>query len=457
MVKESGKILIIDDDEYITLSLKLFLDQHFIKVVASTNPNEIPALLKEDQFDVVLLDMNFTHGDTSGSDGLFWLEKIKSLSESTNIILITAYGDVNNAVNAMKKGALDFIIKPWQNDKLLATVKTGFKLSSEQQKVKQLKSRVKYISSPIDQQYAEIVGHSAAMQKIFSTISKVARTQANVLILGNNGTGKELVARAIHRNSDRSEEAFISVDLGALSETLFESELFGHKKGAFTDAKADRIGRFEAANKGTIFLDEIGNVPLNLQAKLLTVLQNRQITKLGTNIPIDIDVRIICATNANITELVRGNHFREDLLYRINTVEIHLPSLKDRLDDIPLLVEHFLSVYSKKYNKEGIVVSEHVVKKLQTYDWPGNIRELQHALERALILSDEKELQVADFSFAEEKDSNLPVLDNYNLEKMEEWAVKNAISKHKGNISNAAKELGLSRGAMYRRMEKYGL
>ena len=453
---QKGKILIVDDDNYVALSLKMFLEQHFTSVISIGSPDKIPNELQKLDVDVVLLDMNFQHGESSGKEGMKWLNKITQLSPDTSVVLMTAYGDINLAVDAIKEGASDFLVKPWQNEKLLATVSTAYQLNKEKRTVKHLRSKQKYITH-LNNQYVDIIGQSNEMKTIYKQIQKVAATDANVLILGANGTGKELVAKAIHKNSHRAEEVFISVDLGSITDTLFESELFGHKKGAFTDAKEDRIGRFEAATGGTIFLDEIGNLPLSLQARLLTVLQNRKVTRLGTNEPIDIDVRVICATNSNILEMVKAGKFREDLLYRVNTVELPLPSLKDRLDDIPLLSEHFLKMYCKKYGKEDIRVPDYVVKKLQSYQWPGNIRELQHAIERAVIMSDGGELQASDFLFLNQDLEGSTTIDNYNLESLEEWAVKNAIKKHRGNISHAAKELGLSRGAMYRRMEKYGL
>jgi len=455
-MKQKGKILIVDDDAYVALSLKMFLEQHFSQVTTIHLPDKIPSELQKLDIDVVLLDMNFQQGESSGKEGMKWLKKIVNLSPDTSVILMTAYGDINLAVEAIKEGASDFLVKPWQNEKLLATVNTAYKLNQEKRTVKHLRSKQKYITN-LNNQYADFIGQSAEMKNIYKQIEKVATTEANVLILGANGTGKELVAKALHKNSNRSEEVFITVDLGAVSETLFESELFGHKKGAFTDAKEDRIGRFEAASGGTIFLDEIGNLTLPLQAKLLTVLQNRTITKLGTNEAIDIDVRVVCATNGNIKQMVKEGVFREDLLYRINTVAMQIPTLSERIDDIPLLVEHFLKSYCKKYQKENIRIPEYVIKKLQDYHWPGNIRELQHAIERSVIMSEGGELQAGDFLFLNQNEDNAPTIDNYNLEGLEEWAVKNAIKKHRGNISHAAKELGLSRGAMYRRMEKYGL
>jgi transcriptional regulator with PAS, ATPase and Fis domain len=323
---------------------------------------------------------------------------------------------------------------------------------------KSLRSRQKQLSADLDQPFHDFIGGSPAMQEVFSAIQKVAQTDANVLILGENGTGKELVARELHRQSPRADEVFISVDMGALSETLFESELFGHVKGAFTDAKDDRAGRFEIASGGTLFLDEIGNLPLTLQAKLLTVLENRQVIRLGSNKPISIDVRLICATNLAIYDMVAQNNFRQDLLYRVNTVEIHLPPLRERIEDIPILVEHFLKIYSKKYHKPLKGLSSATMKRLEKYHWPGNVRELQHALERAIIMSDTKVLQPSDFLFPspETKGDEL-TLDNYDLEDIEKLIIHKAVSKHRGNITHAAKELGLSRASLYRRMEKYGL
>lgn len=457
MRKTPGKILVIDDDKYITVSLKMLLEEHFTAVQTETNPEKIPFLLNNDEFDVIILDMNFQQGETSGKEGLKWLKRIKDISPQASIILITAYGEVNNAVQAIKDGALDFVIKPWQNEKLLATVSAAFQLAHEKKRVRKLSSQTKILSSSIDHQYINIIGQSEVMLDIFKTIHKISNTNANVLILGDNGTGKEMVARAIHRNSDRTNEVFISVDMGAITESLFESELFGHKRGAFTDANEERVGRFEAASGGTLFLDEIGNVPLNLQAKLLSVLQSRTITKVGSNEAIPVDVRLICATNGNLNKMIKDNTFREDLLYRINTVEVMLPSLSDRPEDIPLLCEHFLKYYSGKYQKTHLKLPDYVIKKLQRYSWPGNIRELQHAIERAVIMSEASTLQSADFAFLENEAQEELEGDNYNLERLEAWAIKNAIKKYHGNISHAAQELGLSRGALYRRIEKYDI
>ncbi len=457
MSKSSGNILLVDDDEFVLLSIKLLLDPHFNSVKTLNNPERIPALFEREQIDVVVLDMNFRHGDTSGNQGRFWLKKILSFNPDTQVILVTAYADIQVAVESIKEGALDFIVKPWQNEKLLTTVKTANIVSQEKRKVKQLRSQQKELVSAIDKRFEPLIGVSAAISAIRKTIEKVAPTEADVLILGQNGTGKEVIAREIHRHSNRREGIFMNVDVGSLSESLFESELFGHRKGAFTDAKSDRIGRFEAATGGTLLLDEIGNLSLPLQAKLLTVLQHKKIVKLGTNEEVDVDVRIICATNCDLHAMVAEGKFREDLLYRINTVEITVAPLCDRSEDIPLIADHFLAKFRHKYQKPNLKISEVLTTFLQRYRWPGNIRELQHAVERAVIMSEGDQLLPEDFGSLQKQPSGEFVFDHLNLEKLEAWAIEKAIAKHKGNISHAAEELGLSRGAMYRRLERYGI
>ncbi len=456
MPAQEGNILVVDDDEYIGLSLKLLLDQHFARVTAVTDPEEIPRLLAE-KYDVIILDMNFRHGETSGKEGMRWLGLIRERDPTVSVVLLTAYGEVNVAVEAMKTGAVDFVVKPWKNEKLLATVNSAFRLAREKQRSARLETRQKMFSADIDNQFADMVGDSSGMKAILDAIRKVAPTPADVLILGENGTGKEVAARAVHRHSDRSGEVFVSVDLGAIPENLFESELFGHKKGAFTDAREDRIGRFEAASGGTLFLDEIGNLPLSLQSRLLTVLQRREIVRVGTNTPIPVDVRIICATNTDLQKAVRDGTFREDLLYRINTVELVIPPLRDRLSDLPVLIDHMLEKFTRKYQRPDMTVSPQVIGLLKTYAWPGNIRELQHAVERAIIMAEGKRLEKEDFSFIFARAEDHQHLQDFNLENLEAWAIRKAITKHEGNISHAARELGLSRGAMYRRMEKYNI
>ncbi len=458
MDKKTGKILIVDDDEDILQAARLLLKKHVGQVDTEKNPKIIPSLLKNNSYDVILLDMNFAKGATSGKEGFEWLNKILEVDPAAVIVPITAFGDVSMAVRAIKEGATDFVLKPWQNEKLIATVSAAIHLRRSRIEADNLRSRQKQLSADLDQPFHDFIGESSAMEKVFVSIQKVAKTEANVLILGENGTGKELVARELHRQSQRANEVFISVDMGAVSETLFESELFGHVKGAFTDAREDRAGRFEIASGGTLFLDEICNLPLTLQAKLLTVLENRMVIRLGSNKHIPIDVRLICATNMPVHELVAENKFRQDLLYRINTVEIHMPSLKERVEDIPLLVNHFLKIYCKKYNKPLKRVSPATLKRVEKYPWPGNVRELQHAIERAVIMSDSTALQPSDFFFpsTEAKEDGL-VFDDFNLEEIEKMVIRKALSKHAGNISHAAKELGLSRTSLYRRFEKYGL
>lgn len=456
-MKEKAKILILDDDNYVLLSLRILLEQHYTDVRGINNPNQLISALEENDFDVVILDMNFSAGETSGKDGLKYLQQVKEANPNTSVLLLTAYGEIDLAVEAMRLGAYDFLVKPWENEKLLSSVKKAFELNNAAKKINQLETDKTVLLNELNAPFNEIIGESEAIKRVFNQIEKVAKTNANVLITGENGTGKELVARAIHKASDRKDEIFLNVDMGAVSETLFESELFGHKKGAFTDARADRIGKFEAANGGTLFLDEIGNLPLALQAKLLRVIQDQKVTKVGENKPVDLDIRLICATNANLDELVKSDQFRQDLLFRINTIEIELPPLRERQEDIPVLAEHFLEVFMQKYKKPSLFVADYVYNKLQKYDWPGNIRELQHTVERAVIMSDGKQLQVSDFNLKDTNEAELGSIDSFNLDEIERWAIESAIKKHQGNISHAAQELGLSRGALYRRMEKYDL
>ncbi len=456
--KELGKILIIDDDEDVLLAAKFLLKKHAHDVIIEKNPKKIPFLMNNDSYDVILLDMNFSQDITSGKEGFYWLEQILEIEPSAVVILITAFGDVEMAVKALKVGATDFVLKPWQNEKLLATISSAIKLKKSYKEVDKLKQANKLLESDMNQPFKDIIGTSQAMNEVFSIIDKVAKTDANVLILGENGTGKELIARALHQKSIRKDNVFVGVDMGAITESLFESELFGHKKGSFTDAKEDRAGRFEVANKGTLFLDEIGNLSMPLQSKLLTVLQNRQVTRIGSNKITNVDIRLICATNMPLYDMVQTNEFRQDLLYRMNTVEIKLPPLRDRMDDIPLLTEHFVDSYCGKYRKQIKKIAAATMKKLQKYSWPGNIRELQHAIERAVIMSEGSVLNPDDFFFlAEKADAKKELSDNFNLDEVEKVVIQRAINKHSGNISKAAKELGLTRASLYRRLEKHGL
>ncbi|MCK5207767.1 MAG: sigma-54-dependent Fis family transcriptional regulator [Cyclobacteriaceae bacterium] len=457
---KTGRILIVDDNEDLLRAARMFLKRHVSQVDIEKNPESIPSLLNNEQYDVILLDMNFTKDVSSGHEGFLWLENILDIDPSAVVVLITAYGDVQMAVKAIKEGATDFVLKPWENEKLLATIYSAMRLRETKIEVANLKSRQQLLSADADNKFQDIIGNSLVMQQVFKTIERVAETDANVLILGENGTGKEVIARSLHRNSLRSEEAFIGVDMGAISETLFESELFGHMRGSFTDAKEDRPGRFEVAHKGTLFLDEIGNLSLPLQAKLLSVLHSRQVTRVGSNKSKDIDIRLVCATNMPIFDMVKDNKFRQDLLYRINTIEIHIPPLRDRLDDIPLLANHFLNLYDRKYQKNVRAISEAAMKILQKYNWPGNVRELQHAIERAVIMCNSQVLNPEDFFFSANTsrvEETQVTLEDYHLEEVEKILIRKVLKKHDGNITQAANELGLTRSSLYRRLEKYGL
>lgn len=453
-----GKILAVDDNEDILFSLRLLLRPHVEKIVTFNSASSIQDVLKNEEFDVILLDMNFTKDAISGQEGFFWLKKILEIDPDAVVLFITAYGDIEKSVRAIKEGASDFILKPWQNEKLLATINSALNLRKSKKEIEKLKTRQKAINNMNNKTFKDFIGVSSEMQKVYTTISKVAATDASVLILGENGTGKELVARALHNNSQRSEEPFVSVDLTSISESLFESELFGHTKGSFTDAKADRPGRFEIASGGTLFLDEIGNLPLPLQAKILTMLERREVTRVGSNKPISIDIRLICATNMPLHQMIEEGKFRQDLLYRINTVEIDLPPLRERFGDIPLLAIHFFQVYSKKYKKPLRGFTKEAMKRLEEAAWPGNVRELQHVIERAVIMTESEwinpdDLQLRVLNKAPEELG----LDNYELDKVEKTIILKVMKMYQGNISKAAAELGLTRTSLYRRMEKYGL
>lgn len=458
MTLKTEKLLIVDDNEDILLAARMLLKQHVAEVHTETSPEKIPELLAQNSYDVILLDMNFTRDVSSGQEGFHWLGRILEIDPSAVVVLITAFGDAEMAVRAIKAGATDFVLKPWQNEKLLATVSSAISLRRSRREVDNLRSRQKQLSADLDQAFHEFIGSCEPMKRVFETINKVALTDANVLILGENGTGKELVARAVHRRSNRADEVFLSVDMGSISETIFESELFGHVKGAFTDAREDRAGRFEVASGGTLFLDEIGNLPLGMQAKLLAVLENRTLTRLGSNIARPIDIRLICASNMPLADMVEKGEFRQDLMYRINTVEVNLPPLRDRSIDIMLLAEHYLEIYCRKYNKVQKQISSAAQKRLEKYYWPGNVRELQHAIERAVIMSDSNTLQQEDFFFsvtAARPDGMS--FESFNLDEIEKTVIMKVLKKFDGNISHAADELGLTRTSLYRRMQKYGL
>lgn len=446
----------IDDDEDVLLAAKMLLKKQSHHVIIEKNPKKIPFLLNNDTYDVILLDMNFSKDITSGKEGFYWLEQILTYDPNAVVIMITAFGDVEMAVRALKAGATDFILKPWQNEKLIATISTAIRLKQSYNEVDKLKKAKEMLEEQISKPFSEIIGQSQTIREVFTLIDKVAKTDANVLILGENGTGKELIARAIHQRSLRKDNSFVSVDMGAITETLFESELFGHKKGAFTDAREDRPGRFELANNGTLFLDEIGNLSLGLQSKLLSALQSRMVTRVGSNNSIPVNIRLICATNMPLHKMVLENTFRQDLLYRINTVEIRVPPLCERVEDIPMLAQHYLGYYAKKYHKQVTTVAPEAMDKLKRYAWPGNIRELQHSIERAVIMTDSATLQESDFLLSRAL-SSAPSNNTLNLDEVEKSAIAKALQMHNGNISKAADELGLTRASLYRRMEKYGL
>ena len=456
-MKDDSKILVVDDDEGVLTAARLLLKSNGYQVLTEKRPDQVPSILETEQVGVVLLDMNFRSQLNTGNEGLYWLRQIKAKRPETVCIMITAYGDVELAVQCLKEGASDFVLKPWHNEKLLATVHAAKQLYIANRKADKLHYEKDMLKADLNRGYGTFIGESPAMQRVFKTIEKVASTDVNVLILGENGTGKDLVARAICRESPRKDKPFVAVDMGSVSESLFESELFGHVKGAFTDAREDRPGRFEVANGGTIFLDEIGNLSLAMQSKLLQVLQNREVIRVGAHRPVSLDVRLICATNQPLHEMVQERRFRQDLLYRINTVEIQLPPLRERKGDIPLLTDYFLKMYGKKYQKETKRITPGCAAILEKYPWYGNVRELQHALERAVIMSDSDMLLPEDILPA-----NPPAMvndkeENVNLEESERRLIEKALKKHAGNISYAARELGLSRAALYRRMEKFGL
>jgi DNA-binding NtrC family response regulator len=458
MDKKTGKILAIDDNRDILLSLKLLLKSHVASINIESNPKHIPELLKNEDYDVILLDMNFSKAVSSGEEGYYWLNVILNADPQAVVIFITAYGDVEKAVRAIKAGATDFVLKPWDNNKLLSTIHSAIQLRKARIEANQFRQKQKELGMNLDQPFHDMIGQSPQMKRIFETIKKVAKTDASVLILGENGTGKELVARALHRNSNHAEDIFLPVDLGSISESLFESELFGHMKGAFTDARENRAGRFEVASGGTLFLDEIGNLPLALQGKLLSAIERGEINRLGASKPIPIDVRYIFATNMPLYQMAEENTFRKDLLYRINTVEIQLPALRERREDIPLLSDHFLKVFSKKYNKKLTGFTPDAQNKLKLYPWPGNVRELQHAIERAVILSDQGILAPDDLMLSkDESKTMLTETGLYDLEDMEKRTILKVLRLNNGNVTKAAKEMGITRASLYRRIEKYGL
>jgi len=449
-----GQLLIVDDNSNVIKALKLFLKYEFDQVNGITNPNSIPSEFGKIEYDMVLLDMNFSAGVNTGNEGLFWLREIKKLSPATEVVMFTAYGDVELAVKAVKEGAADFIQKPWDNEKMIVTLKAAFHLGNARKQVKKLKQQQQGLKAEINRQSKFIIGSSPAMLRLVQMVKKIAATDANVLITGENGTGKEVIAREIHRLSDRSKELLVTVDMGTIPENLFESELFGHKKGAFTDALEEKTGKFELANHGTLFLDEIGNLPRHMQSKLLVVLQSRKLVQLGGTDEVLIDIRLISATNSDIGDLVKEGRFREDLLYRINTIHIEIPPLRERIQDMEVLASHFLHKYRRKYSRDGLTFTKGVLRKLKAYQWPGNIRELEHTIERTVILSTGKHIHPEEilFSPSQKKVADLPE----TLEEMEKLMIINALNRHKGNYSSAAAQLGITRQTLYNKGKKYG-
>ncbi len=456
MNKYEGNILVIDDDPDVLDSAKMFLDEYFTRTEVIKTPQQIHELLKKQAIDVILLDMNFQKGANDGKEGKYWLSHIREISPETVIILMTAFGDINLAVEVMKLGAFDFIQKPWNNSKLLATVSAAHKHRKSKTELSKSRATNQALNEDIGRKHVAIIGKSAPMLRLKEVIAKIAPTDANVLILGENGSGKDLIAREIHRCSERKNENFIRIDLASLPESLFESEIFGHVSGAFTDAKTEKAGRFELASGGTIFLDELANLSLNLQSKLLTVLQNREIYRLGSSKPIPVDIRLICATNQSLINLVEEGKFRQDLYYRLNTFEITIPALRDRKEDIPELIDYFLTKYCNKYRKNKPQISSTILQKLKQMNWAGNVRELENSVERACILSENIELEFQDF-FVQDvapSDTNKNIT---NLDELEKRTILKVLKNNGGNLSKSAQELGIHRNALYRRLEKYGL
>ena len=458
---KQGTILIVDDNKGVLAAIDMLLSGTFKKVITISNPNRIPAMLETENIDVVLLDMNFSSGINNGNEGIFWLGEIRKISNDLPVVLFTAYADIELAVKTVKEGATDFVVKPWDNAKLIATLLSAYRLRQSQTEVKQLREKEIELKKQLTSGEELIWGDSPVMQQLHRLIEKVASTDANILITGENGTGKEMIAKELHRLSKRNKEVMIGVDMGAITETLFESELFGHVKGAFTDAKEDRAGKFEAANKGTLFLDEIGNLTYSLQSKLLAAIQSRQITRIGSNKPIDIDIRLICATNRNLNEMVQRNEFREDLLYRINTIHLEIPPLRERPEDILPLAERFITRFCKQYDKALLRLSDAACIKLKTHPWYGNIRELEHAIEKAVIICDGNELPVELFQLPKRPETSRTGSDAgteaATLEEMERKMIQKALDTCNGNLSAVAAQLGITRQTLYNKMKKFGL
>ncbi|MDP4221746.1 MAG: sigma-54 dependent transcriptional regulator [Bacteroidota bacterium] len=452
MAANPGNILIVDDNESILSALEILLSPQFQNVMTLPDPGRLLSELQKKDYNVVILDMNFKAGLNTGNEGLYWLGRIRETDPDVPVVMITAYGDIDLAVKALKAGASDFILKPWDNEKLLATLKLAIQLNLSKKEVKNLRERESELKREISREHKFIIGSSPSLMSVLNIVRKVAKTDANVLITGENGTGKELIAQEIHRLSARTGEVLVSVDVGSLSETLFESELFGHVKGSFTDAHENRQGKFEIANKGTLFLDEIGNLSLHLQAKLLSAIENRQIIRIGSNIPVPTDIRLICATNRNLENMVREGLFREDLLYRINTIQIEMPSLRERGNDVIILAEFFLKRFSHKYNKPGLRMNQQSHEKLMKYSWPGNIRELQHTIEKAVILSETSVLKPDDLYL---KPSSVNIsAPSTTIEEMERNLISQTLERNNGNLTAAAEQLGITRQTLYNKLRR---
>lgn len=446
---QAGTILIVDDNKSVLTSLEMMLECEYVHILTASAPGQIIALLNAHRVNVVILDMNFSAGVNTGNEGLFWLRRILEIEAGMPVIMLTAYGDVELAVKALKSGAADFVLKPWDNEVLLEKIQIAYSARQEVRTKKGLNN------IPRKSEPAMIIGHSPAMMKLIKVVTKVAKTDANILITGENGTGKEMLAREIHRLSLRSHREMIHVDMGAVSESLFESELFGHEKGAFTDAHESRPGKFEAASGSTLFLDEIGNLPFSLQAKLLAVLQNREVTRLGSNRKILIDIRLIAATNQNVQEMVKQSLFREDLFYRLNTIQVEIPPLRNRQEDIPLFADFFLKKYADMYKRPGLSFHQQAMDKMVSYHWPGNIRELSHTIEKVVILSEKNTIRAIDLTIHAGKMA--PIIKASNLDDVERQAIETAINQHNGNLTAAAEQLGVSRQTLYNKLKRFNL
>jgi len=453
----NGKLLIVDDHKQVLKALTQLLEPEFETITGISNPNQIIGCMNQEAYDVILLDMNFSAGVNTGNEGIYWLNRILKTDPLAVVVMITAYADVDLAVRAIKEGATDFVVKPWDNNKLITTLQAAYKLRQSKIENKKLRDRQKQLNKGISRPPTPLIGKSKPMENVFQLLKKVAKTEANILLLGENGTGKELIVKEIHNLSRRADELFISIDLGSITESLFESEMFGHIKGAFTDAREDKTGWFETASGGTLFLDEIGNISLTMQSKLLTAIQNRVICKVGSKTPIPFDVRLICATNKNLQEMVAKGLFREDLYYRINTITIELPPLRERGEDIVLLAEHFLKEYATKYEKFYLKYSSKTLDKLMKYDWPGNVRELSHTVEKAVILCDSDILMPEDFLMKPSAQQMAGQQKPLTFAETEKQAIQIALNNNNGNVVKASKELGLARQTMYNKMQKYNL